>query len=45
MQHERLVIVGLDQPGQVRLLHRRVDVRVAVVLEDPEEPVHADIDA
>ena len=35
----------LDQPGQVGLLNRRVDVRVPVVLEHTEEPVQADIDA
>ena len=45
MQDERLLAVGLDQPGQIRLLHRRVDVRVPMVLEDPEVPVQPDIDA
>ena len=37
VQDERLVVLGLDQPGQLGLLLRRVDVRVAVVLEHPEE--------
>ena len=45
VQDERLVAVRLDQPGQVGLLVGRVDVRVPVVLEDPEEPVEADVDA
>ena len=45
VQDERLVVVGLDQPGQVGLLHRRVDVRVAVVLEHPEVAVQPDVDA
>ena len=38
-------VVGLDQPGQVGLLDRRVDVRVAVVLEDPEVAVEPHVDA
>ena len=45
MQDKRVVVIGLDQPGQVGLLHGRVDVRVAVILEDPEVPVQPDIDA
>ena len=45
MQDERLFAIGLDEPGQVGLFHRGVDVRVAVVLEDPEVPVHPDVDA
>ena len=44
VQDERLVALGLDQPGEVGLLVRRVDVRVAVVLEDPEEAVDAHVD-
>ena len=35
----------LDQAGEVGLLLRRVDVRVAVVLEDPEVAVDAHVDA
>ena len=45
MQDERILAFRLDQPGQVRLLDRGVDVRVAVVLEDPEVPVQPDVDA
>ena len=45
VQDERVLAIGLDQPGQVGLLHRGVDVRVAVVLEHPEVPVQADVDA
>ena len=45
MQHKRLFVVGLHQPGQVGLFDRRVDVRVPVILEDPEVPVHPDVDA
>jgi hypothetical protein len=45
MQHERLGPGGLHQAGQVRLFHRGVDVRVAVVLEDAKVAVQADVDA
>ena len=45
MQDEGLFVVGLDQPGQVGLFHGGVDVRVAVVLEDPEVPVQPDVNA
>jgi hypothetical protein len=45
VQDERILAVGLDQAGQVRLFHRGVDVRVAVVLEDAEVPVQPDVDA
>src|SRR5882757_9810536 len=45
MQDERVIPLRLHQPGQIRLLHRRIDVRVAVVLEHPEEPVQAHINA
>src|SRR3954451_3971918 len=44
MQDERLVTIGLHLPGQVGLVRRRVDVRVAVVLEDAEEPVEPHVD-
>jgi hypothetical protein len=44
VQDERLVALGLDLAGEVRLVGGRVDVRVAVVLEDPEEPVQPDVD-
>jgi hypothetical protein len=32
MQHERFLAVGPHQPRQVRLLDRRIDVRVPVIL-------------
>ena len=35
---------GSTIAGQVGLVRGRVDVRVAVVLEDPEEPVQPDVD-
>ena len=44
VQDERLVALGLDLAGQVGLVGRRVDVRVLVVLEDPEEPVQPHVD-
>ena len=39
------VVVDLDELGQLRLLGLDVDERVAVVVEDAEEPVDADVDA
>src|SRR5699024_3552198 len=45
VQDERLVRVDLDQPCQVWLLDRRVDVWVLVVVEHPEVPVEPDVDA
>ena len=45
VQHERLAVGHLDQRGQVVLLHRRVDVGVEVVVEDPEQPVQSHVDA
>ena len=36
---------GSDQPGEVGLVLRRVDVRVLVVLEHPEEAVQPDVHA
>src|SRR5260221_11369868 len=45
MQDERVLALRLAQAGQVRLLDGRVDVRVPVVLEDPEVPVQAHVDA
>ena len=45
VQDERLVTLGLDLAGQVGLLDRGVDVRVLVVVEDPEETVQPDVDA
>ena len=44
VQDERLVALRLDHPGQVGLVGGRVDVRVAVVLEHPEEPVEPHVD-
>ena len=40
-----MLAVDLDELGQLRLLDLDVDVRVPVVVEDPEEPVDADVDA
>ena len=40
-----MVAVDLDELGQLLLLDLDVDVRVAVVVEDPEEPVDPDVDA
>ena len=45
VQDERLVAVRLDQAGEVGLLGARVDVRVAVVLEDAEAAVEPHVDA
>ena len=39
MQDERVLALGFDEPGQVRLFDGGVDVRVTVVLEDTEVPV------
>ena len=44
VQDEGLVAVGLDLAGEVGLVRSRVDVRVAMVLEDPEVPVQPDVD-
>src|SRR5581483_2740858 len=44
MQDKRIVAFGLHQPGQVRLFDRRIDMRVAVVLENPEVPIQSYID-
>ena len=45
VEHERLALLGLDQGREVVLAHRRVDVGVAGVVEDPEQVVQPDIDA
>ena len=45
MQDEGLPFFGLDERGQVVLTFGRVDVRVAGVVEDPEQVVEADVDA
>ena len=45
MQDERVVSRRLHQPRKVGLLDGRVDVRIAVILEDPEVPVHPHVDA
>ena len=45
VQHEWLVDGGLDEASEVRLLHRRVDRGVAVVLEYPEELVQPHVHA
>jgi hypothetical protein len=44
VQDERLIALGLDQPGQVRLLDGGVDVGVLVVLEHPEVAVEPNVD-
>ena len=44
MQHERLVIIGLDQGGEIVLLLAGVDVRVPRVVEDPKEPIKPNVD-
>ena len=45
MQDEGLIRAHLDELREVRLLLRRIDVRVAVILEDAEEAVQAHVDA
>lgn len=45
VEDERLVTLGLDEPRQVRLLDRGVDVGVAVILEHPEVAVEPHVDA
>ena len=45
VEHERLAVVHLDQRGEVVLLLGGVDMGVQVVVEDPEPPVEADVDA
>jgi hypothetical protein len=45
VQHERLIGLSLDQPGEVGLVERGVDDRVLVVVEQPKVPVKADVDA
>lgn len=45
MQDERLVALGLDQPREVGLLDAGIDVRVAVILEDPEPAVEPHVEA
>ena len=44
VQDEGLLTVGLDHPRQVRLVGSGVDVRVAMVFEDPEEAVRTHVD-
>jgi hypothetical protein len=39
MQHERLIRLRLHQPCQIRLLDRRIDMRILVVLEHPKIPI------
>lgn len=45
VQDERLVAVRLDHAGQIDLLDRGIDVRIAVVLEHPEVAVEPHVDA
>ena len=45
MQNEGFAFGGFDQGGQLVLLLRRVDVRVAGVVENPEQAVQPDVDA
>ena len=44
MEDERLVVLDRQQLGQVGLRRADVDVRVAVVAEDPERPVEVEVD-
>lgn len=44
MQDERLIALGLDEPGQIRLFDGRIDMRIAVVLEHPEVAVEPHVD-
>src|SRR5215213_5890314 len=44
MQDERLVAGGFDDTGQFRLIGSRIDVRIAMILEDSEVAVEADVD-
>ena len=45
VQDERLIIRGLGQAGQIVLRLGPIDVRAAIVLEHPEHPVKANVDA
>lgn len=44
MQDERLIPLGLHEPREIGLFDGRVDVRVPVVLEHPEEAVETHVD-
>src|SRR5258705_11074592 len=44
MEDERLVVRDRQQLGQVRLRSPDVDIRVAVVAEDPKAPIEMEID-
>ena len=44
VQDERLLVLDRDELGQVRLRRPDVDVRVAVVAEDPEAAVEVQVD-
>ena len=45
VEDERVLVVDLHELGQLRLLDLDVDERIAVVVEDAEEPIDADVDA
>jgi hypothetical protein len=45
VQDESLVLVDLDEPGEVILLLARVDEWVLVVIKKPEESVQSNIHA
>ena len=45
MEDERRPVLDLDELGQVLLLLANVDVRIAVVVENPEEAVDPDVHA
>ena len=45
VEDERLLVVDLDELGQLLLRLLDVDVRIAGVVEDPEEAVDAHVDA
>jgi hypothetical protein len=45
VQDERLVPIGLDRLGELRLILSRVDMGVTVVLEDPEVAIQPHVHA
>ena len=45
MKDERLLVPDLHELGQLFLRLTHVDKRIPSVVEDPEEPIHAHVDA
>ena len=45
MQHERLITLGLDQASEVWLLDGGINVRVLVILKDPEPSIQTHVHA